>query len=111
MPSEGLISSVGEEWMFFFWMTYKYGTNRTLNIFSLSIPCGFLLSTLLGGACLCISSIIYLGAALAGEEWKPCIVSYEAGQENVSTLPDAPNQPPPRLHQVARSTENLYENA
>ncbi|CAB3990188.1 cytochrome b-245 light chain [Paramuricea clavata] len=77
----------------------------------LSIPCGFLLSTLLGGACLCISSIIYLGAALAGEEWKPCIVSYEAGQENVSTLPDAPNQPPPRLHQVTRSTENLYENA
>ena len=78
---------------------------------SLSIPCGFLLSTLLGGVCLFISSIIYLVAALAGEEWKPCVVSHEANQENTNAFPDAPSQPPPRLHQVNRSTENLYENA
>lgn len=80
-------------------------------MFRFSIPCGFLLSTLLGGACLCISSIIYLVAAMAGEEWKPCIVTYEASQENASSIPEAPNQPPPRLHQVTRSTANLYENA
>lgn len=76
-----------------------------------SIPCGFLLSTLLGGACLCISSIIYLVAALAGEEWKPCTITHEASEENPSTIANAPDQPPPRLHQVTRSMENLYENA
>lgn len=76
-----------------------------------SIPCGFLLSTILGGACLCISSIIYLVAALAGEEWKPCVLAYEASQQNPSTADTAPSEPPPRLHQVTRSSENLYENA
>lgn len=68
------------------------------------------MSTIIGGACLCISSIIYLKAAIAGEEWKPCIVDSQANKENISTLPEAPNQPPPRQHQVTRSNDNLYEN-
>uniref|UniRef100_A0A7M4EH83 Cytochrome b-245 light chain n=2 Tax=Crocodylus porosus TaxID=8502 RepID=A0A7M4EH83_CROPO len=38
---------------------------------ALAVPAGFLLATILGTACLGIASVIYLLAAVRGEEWQP----------------------------------------
>lgn len=69
-----------------------------------SVPPFFFLSTVLGGASLFFTSLIYFRAAISGETWKPCLSNEKPGTENKPTEP--PKQPPPRGPR-AQSVENL----
>ncbi|ESO90337.1 hypothetical protein LOTGIDRAFT_86582, partial [Lottia gigantea] len=60
----------------------------------LTVPCCFILPTLLGGMCFFITSIIYFVAAIKGEEWKPVLEDYKPSQG--PTVIEAPRHPPPR---------------
>ncbi|KAL8612426.1 hypothetical protein ACOMHN_008411 [Nucella lapillus] len=59
----------------------------------ISVACCFHLSTLLGGVCFIITSIIYMVAALKGEEWLP--VEREEESTGPRVIPQ-PKNPPPR---------------
>lgn len=60
-----------------------------------AVPPFFFLSTVLGGASLFFTSLIYFRAAISGETWKPCLPDEKADKfANKATEP--PKQPPPR---------------
>ncbi|KAH1181579.1 cytochrome b-245 light chain [Mauremys mutica] len=64
---------------------------------ALAVPAGFLLSTILGTACLGIASAIYLLAALRGEEWNPIEQKpQERPPVGGGTIKQPPTMPPPR---------------
>lgn len=71
---------------------------------SAAVPSFFFLSTILGGASLVFTSLIYLRAAISGETWKPCLADEKP---DISTnQSDPPKQPPPRGPR-SKSIENL----
>ncbi|XP_076470323.1 cytochrome b-245 light chain-like isoform X1 [Babylonia areolata] len=59
----------------------------------ISVACCFHLSTVLSGVCFIITSIIYMVAALKGEEWIPVEREKESSGPNI--IPE-PKNPPPR---------------
>lgn len=63
----------------------------------LCVPLCFILATLLGGVCLFITSVIYLVAAMKGEQWI-AFSEDEKPKENVKDLKSfrQPKRPPPR---------------
>lgn len=67
---------------------------RTFIMLAVSVPSCFLLPTILGGACLAISSLIYLAAAINKEEWKPVQTSNRSKDDPDIAPP--PSNPPPR---------------
>ncbi|CAH3041140.1 unnamed protein product [Pocillopora meandrina] len=69
-----------------------------------AVPPCFFLSTILGGASLVFTSLIYLRAAISGETWKPCLPEEKATQTTQQSEP--PKQPPPRGPR-SRSLDNL----
>lgn len=69
-----------------------------------AVPAFFFLSTILGGASLVFTSLIYLRAAISGETWKPCLPDEKADTANKQS--DPPKQPPPRGPR-SRSLDNL----
>ncbi|XP_076470324.1 cytochrome b-245 light chain-like isoform X2 [Babylonia areolata] len=60
---------------------------------TISVACCFHLSTVLSGVCFIITSIIYMVAALKGEEWIPVEREKESSGPNI--IPE-PKNPPPR---------------
>lgn len=71
---------------------------------SSAVPPCFFLSTILGGASLVFTSLIYLRAAISGETWKPCLPEEKGTQTTQQSEP--PKQPPPRGPR-SRSLDNL----
>lgn len=85
---------------FCFTIIVKQGRLLTRNYFVrfvfyllISIACCFHLSTILGGICFMITSLIYLVAALKGEEWIP--IENETEESGPKVIPQ-PKNPPPR---------------
>ncbi|XP_046543639.1 cytochrome b-245 light chain-like isoform X2 [Haliotis rubra] len=63
----------------------------------ISVPCCFILPTLLGGMCFLITSAIYFVAALKGEEWKAAGLDTESpSQQPGPRVLQPPSHPPPR---------------
>ena len=73
---------------------------------SAAVPPFFFLSTILGGASLVFTSLIYLRAAISGETWKPCFGVERAGDSTKNRQSEPPKQPPPRGPR-SRSIDNL----
>ena len=83
----------------------QYTNECYLESCSAAVPSFFFLSTILGGASLVFTSLIYLRAAISGETWKPCLVD-EKPDISVNKQSDPPKQPPPRGPR-SKSIENL----
>ncbi|XP_040185302.1 cytochrome b-245 light chain isoform X1 [Rana temporaria] len=62
----------------------------------LAVPGGFILATVLGTVCLGIAAIIYLLAAIRGEEWRPIEMREEPKLRVAETIKRPPQNPPPR---------------
>lgn len=62
----------------------------------LAVPGGFILATVLGTVCLGIAAIIYLLAAISGEEWRPIEMREEPKLRVAETIKRPPQNPPPR---------------
>lgn len=67
---------------------------RAILFIIVCIPSCFLLPTIIGGLSLFISSVIYLAAAINGEEWKA--TQQSAKDELTNSFPPQPQSPPPR---------------
>ncbi|XP_024055278.1 cytochrome b-245 light chain [Terrapene carolina triunguis] len=77
---------------------------------ALAVPAGFLLSTILGTACLGIASGIYLLAAIRGEEWNPIEQKpQERPQVGGGTIKQPPTMPPPRPPAETRKKQPAEE--
>ncbi|XP_074825311.1 cytochrome b-245 light chain isoform X1 [Natator depressus] len=77
---------------------------------ALAVPAGFLLSTILGTACLGIASAIYLLAAIRGEEWNPIEQKpQERPQVGGGTIKQPPTMPPPRPPPETRKKQPAEE--
>ncbi|XP_063044948.1 cytochrome b-245 light chain [Engraulis encrasicolus] len=63
---------------------------------ALCVPGGFMLATVLGCVCLAMSSLIYLSAAIHGEQWEPILPRPEARAPVADSIKTAPQNPPPR---------------
>ncbi|XP_005096802.1 cytochrome b-245 light chain [Aplysia californica] len=74
---------------------------------ALSVPCCFVLPTLLGALCLMISGFIYLLAAVKGEEWHP--VEAKKDEPGPKTIQE-PKRPPPRRPETS-GTPGAVESA
>ncbi|KAK2181611.1 hypothetical protein NP493_389g02011 [Ridgeia piscesae] len=72
---------------------------------SLSIPCCFILPTVVGAMCLIIAGLIYLVAAIKGEEWKPVEHIKDVA---IVTRSEPPSRPPPR-QPVTRHYDTVQE--
>ncbi|KAM9301551.1 cytochrome b-245 light chain [Gastrophryne carolinensis] len=62
----------------------------------LAVPGGFILATILGTVCLGIAAIIYLVAAIRGEEWRPIEAQAPPKPRVGETIRRPPENPPPR---------------
>ncbi|XP_012782032.2 cytochrome b-245 light chain [Ochotona princeps] len=82
-------------------LTRNYYFRAALHL-ALSVPAGFLLSTILGTACLVIASIIYLLAAVRGEQWTPIEPRSKERPQMGGTIKQPPSNPPPRPPAEAR---------
>lgn len=69
-----------------------------------SVPCVFNLGTITGGACLLITSIIYLRAAVSGESWQPC--EKQVRREKTLSRARPPSMAPPRMAANAKAKRN-----
>lgn len=69
------------------------------------VPCLLNLGSIMGGLGLLVTSCIYLRAAIAGEEWKPC--ERVVNREKTLTRERPPSMAPPRLNPPA--TNYTYE--
>uniref|UniRef100_A0A8C5PNY5 Cytochrome b-245 light chain n=1 Tax=Leptobrachium leishanense TaxID=445787 RepID=A0A8C5PNY5_9ANUR len=76
-------------------LTRNYYVRSILHA-GLAVPGGFLLATILGTVCLGIASIIYLLAAIRGEEWRPIEKKPETQPRITETIKRPPENPPPR---------------
>ncbi|CAH2324147.1 cytochrome b-245 light chain [Pelobates cultripes] len=76
-------------------LTRNYYVRAILHA-GLAVPGGFLLATILGTVCLGIASIIYLLAAIRGEEWRPIEMKPETKPRIAETIKRPPENPPPR---------------
>ncbi|TNN74953.1 Cytochrome b-245 light chain [Liparis tanakae] len=63
---------------------------------TICVPGGFMLATVLGCVCLGIASIIYLVAAIRGEQWEPILPRIEVSRELKDGVKNPPQNPPPR---------------
>ncbi|GFO24976.1 cytochrome b-245 light chain [Plakobranchus ocellatus] len=59
----------------------------------ISVPCCFILQTVLGASCLIITSFIYLAAGVKGEEWQP--IPLKKDEQGPKVIAE-PTRPPPR---------------
>ncbi|GFR57854.1 cytochrome b-245 light chain [Elysia marginata] len=64
----------------------------------ISVPCCFILQTVLGAVCFIITSIIYLTAGVRGEEWQPIIP--QKAEQGPKVIAE-PTRPPPRRPDAA----------
>ncbi|XP_041077802.1 cytochrome b-245 light chain [Polyodon spathula] len=62
----------------------------------LSVPGGFMLPTVLGCVCVAIASLIYLLAAIRGEQWEPIMPQVESKERPGQSMKEPPSNPPPR---------------
>ncbi|XP_052316736.1 cytochrome b-245 light chain-like [Oncorhynchus keta] len=61
------------------------------------VPGGFILAAVLGCVCLGIASLIYLAAAIRGEQWEPILPRKESARKPVGeSIKLPPQNPPPR---------------
>nr|XP_047137662.1 cytochrome b-245 light chain isoform X2 [Hydra vulgaris] len=72
----------------------KRKSGRTIERRS-GVPCLFCVGTVLGGICLIITSIIYLKAAIADEQWIAC--EKETVSKKTLTRAQPPSVAPPRM--------------
>uniref|UniRef100_I3NCV9 Cytochrome b-245 light chain n=1 Tax=Ictidomys tridecemlineatus TaxID=43179 RepID=I3NCV9_ICTTR len=77
----------------------------------LSVPAGFLLATILGTVCLAIASVIYLLAAIRGEQWMPIEPRPTERPQVGGTIKQPPSNPPPRPPAEARKKPSEEEAA
>lgn len=63
---------------------------------ALCVPGGFMLATVLGCVCLGIASLIYLGAAIRGEQWEPILPRSPTPKSTAESIKSPPTNPPPR---------------
>ncbi|BFZ00192.1 hypothetical protein BsWGS_03231 [Bradybaena similaris] len=70
----------------------------------ISVPCCFILPTLLGALCYMTTSCIYLVAGIRGEEWTP--IGREATQQGPAVFEEIRRPPPRRLAQEMTGTSN-----
>ncbi|XP_029495234.1 cytochrome b-245 light chain [Oncorhynchus nerka] len=64
---------------------------------AICVPGGFILATVLGCVCLGIASLIYLAAAIRGEQWEPILPRKESARKPVGeSIKLPPQNPPPR---------------
>ncbi|XP_062033196.1 cytochrome b-245 light chain [Lepus europaeus] len=82
-------------------LTRNYYFRAALHL-ALSVPAGFLLATILGTVCLVIASIIYLLAAVRGEQWTPIEPRPKERPQVGGTIKQPPSNPPPRPPVEAR---------
>ncbi|XP_029464494.1 cytochrome b-245 light chain [Rhinatrema bivittatum] len=82
-------------------LTRNYYVRAILHA-ALAVPGGFLLSTVLGTVCLGIASLIYLLAAIRGEEWQPIEAQAQEKPRVAETIKRPPENPPPRPPPEAR---------
>ncbi|XP_078527148.1 cytochrome b-245 light chain-like [Lissotriton helveticus] len=71
----------------------------------LAVPGGFLLATVLGTVCLGIASLIYLLAAIYGEEWRPLEARRQEKPRAAEIINGPPGVPPPRPSPNARKKQ------
>ncbi|XP_003460956.1 cytochrome b-245 light chain isoform X1 [Cavia porcellus] len=90
-------------------LTRNYYVRAVLHLL-LSVPAGFLLATILGTVCLAIASVIYLLAAIRGEQWLP-IESKPKERPQAEDIKPPPSNPPPRPPAEARKKPNEDEVA
>ncbi|KAM4018739.1 cytochrome b-245 light chain [Anomaloglossus baeobatrachus] len=76
-------------------LTRNYYVRAVLHA-GLAVPGGFILATILGTVCLGISSLIYLLAAICGEEWRPIEPQAPPKLKVAETIKRPPENPPPR---------------
>uniref|UniRef100_A0A3B3Q6M3 Cytochrome b-245 light chain n=1 Tax=Paramormyrops kingsleyae TaxID=1676925 RepID=A0A3B3Q6M3_9TELE len=69
---------------------------RALLHAALCVPGAFILCTVLGCVCLAIASIIYLLAAVRGEQWLPILPRAEPREKPGESIKEPPQNPPPR---------------
>jgi len=60
----------------------------------LSVPCCFILPTLMGALCYMLCGLIYFVAAVKGEEWQP-VLEVKSDQYGPEVIQE-PSRPPPR---------------
>uniref|UniRef100_A0A8C8TBG9 Cytochrome b-245 light chain n=1 Tax=Peromyscus maniculatus bairdii TaxID=230844 RepID=A0A8C8TBG9_PERMB len=75
----------------------------------LSVPAGFLLATILGTVCLVIASVIYLLAAIRGEQWTPIEPKPKERPQVGGTIKQPPTNPPPRPPAEVRKKPSVEE--
>uniref|UniRef100_A0AAZ3R8N0 Cytochrome b-245 light chain n=1 Tax=Oncorhynchus tshawytscha TaxID=74940 RepID=A0AAZ3R8N0_ONCTS len=64
---------------------------------AICVPGGFILAAVLGCVCLGIASLIYLAAAIRGEQWEPILPRKESARKPVGeSIKLPPQNPPPR---------------
>ncbi|XP_073411050.1 cytochrome b-245 light chain [Dendrobates tinctorius] len=76
-------------------LTRNYYVRAVLHA-GLAVPGGFILATILGTVCLGIAAIIYLLAAIRGEEWRPIEPQAPPKLKVAETIKRPPENPPPR---------------
>ncbi|XP_075045394.1 cytochrome b-245 light chain [Mixophyes fleayi] len=76
-------------------LTRNYYVRAILHA-GLAVPGGFILATILGTVCLGIAAIIYLLAAIRGEEWRPIEKQAPPKLRPAETIKQPPQNPPPR---------------
>ncbi|XP_072321831.1 cytochrome b-245 light chain [Eucyclogobius newberryi] len=76
-------------------VTRNYYVRAVLHA-ALCVPGGFMLSTVLGCVCLGIASLIYLGAAIRGEQWEPILPRQPSAKPTAESIKSPPSNPPPR---------------
>ncbi|KAL4642096.1 cytochrome b-245 light chain [Arapaima gigas] len=69
---------------------------RALLHAALCVPGAFMLPTVLGCVCLAIASLIYLLAAIRGEQWLPILPKPETAERPSESIREPPKNPPPR---------------
>uniref|UniRef100_A0A8C9PGH8 Cytochrome b-245 light chain n=1 Tax=Spermophilus dauricus TaxID=99837 RepID=A0A8C9PGH8_SPEDA len=91
-------------------LTRNYYVRAVLHLL-LSVPAGFLLATILGTVCLAIASVIYLLAAIRGEQWMPIEPKPKERPQVGGTIKQPPSNPPPRPPAEARKKPSEEEEA
>ncbi|XP_070819015.1 cytochrome b-245 light chain [Chaetodon trifascialis] len=78
---------------------------------AICVPGGFMLATVLGCVCLGIASLIYLVAAIRGEQWEPILPVKEIRKPVGESIKNPPQNPPPRPPGEGRRKQADLESA